>query len=70
MLGVALEKAHAVTGGLSLAREAPVDIIERGGAIVFRLPRPEQVEVRAVQYQDFGHLGRRYADGRNIYNTR
>jgi hypothetical protein len=46
---------HAVSRGLTLLGKALIDGLKRGRAIVLRLSGSEQIQVGAIQYQDFSH---------------
>jgi hypothetical protein len=56
-LGIVLETHHAIARIIGKLVQYLVDIFERGIAVVRWFTRAQQVEVRSVKYQYFGHSG-------------
>ena len=50
-LGVGLEDAHVEVVQPRVVQDHPVDILERLVPVYFRLPFPEEVEVRPVDHE-------------------
>ena len=56
VLGIALEEADAMAGGLGLAAETRIDGLQGVVAVVLRLAVAEQVQVGSVDDQQFSHM--------------
>ncbi|MNT98927.1 hypothetical protein D3C72_2416380 [compost metagenome] len=63
MLGVGLQALQRVPGGLRLGLQGLVDLRQRGVPIHPRLACAEQVEVGAMQDQQFRHGGHEAGKG-------
>src|SRR3989344_4951554 len=55
VFSVALTEAGTVPRGLGLCGEPLIDGLERDVAVMLRLACAQQVQIRAVQYENFGH---------------
>src|SRR5678816_3901607 len=61
VFGIRLETLDTVPAFGCARGQVGIDLGQRGAAVDLRLACAEQIEVRAVQYEDFCHLSRRPA---------